>query len=222
MAPSPSTCRKLSNNGGFAPRDLSFMKNTAPPVAARATKKPGQPKAPRTAGPDSGFVPSGLDLENYVPAYLTFVTTKLASGAASTYRKHFDVGIEIWRVLVMLALEEKVSVNMVCKLIGMDKGSVSRCFKSMYEKGLITFSSDPRDGRVRYATLTPAGREKHDQIQGVALERQRALLSCITPGEAEILIKLLHRLHGNLPEVEKATRAYVHKHVEDTGAQQVK
>lgn len=170
----------------------------------------------------SGFVPSGLDLENYVPAYLTFVATKLASGAASTYRKHFGVGIEIWRVLVMLALDEKVSVNMVCKLIGMDKGSVSRCFKSMHEKGLITFSSDPKDGRVRYATLTQAGRDKHDQIKGVALERQRALLSCVTPEESKILIKLLHRLHGNLPEVEKATQAYVHKHVAGAGVQQAK
>ena len=186
------------------------MRKVVTPVSRPAVKKSGRPKAASGA---SGFQPSGLDLENYVPAYLTFVTTKLASGAASTYRKHFGVGIEIWRVLVMLALEEKVSVNMVCKLIGMDKGSVSRCFKSMYEKGLITFSSDPSDGRVRYATLTPAGRAKHDQIQGVALERQRALLSCISPDESAILIKLLHRLHGNLPEVEKATREYVRKHV---------
>lgn len=160
---------------------------------------------------------NGLDLENYAPAYFTFVATKLASGAAAVYRKHFGVGIEIWRVLVMLALDEKVSVNMVCKLIGMDKGSVSRCFKSMYEKGLITFSHDPHDGRVRYATLTPAGRRKHDEIKAVALAREQAFLSCLQPQEAAVLIDMLHRLHANLPEVEKATQQYLHQHVVKPG-----
>jgi len=158
---------------------------------------------------------SGLDLENYAPAYFTFVTTKLAGGAAAAYRKHFGVGIEIWRVLVMLALDEKVSVNMVCRLIGMDKGSVSRCFKSMYEKGFITFSHDPKDGRVRYATLTAAGRRKHDEIKGLALERERAFLSCLSPEETRVLLGLLHRLHANLPNVEKATQQYLREHVVD-------
>jgi len=169
--------------------------------------------AARRAAANRGPASTGIDLGHYAPAYFTFIATKMASGAASVYRKHFGVGIEIWRVLVMLALDEKVSVNMVCKLIGMDKGSVSRCFQSMYAKGLITFSTDPRDGRVRYATLTQAGRDKHDQIKKVALERERALLSCISPEETEVLIKLLHRLHTNLPNVEKATAAYVHEHV---------
>lgn len=151
----------------------------------------------------------GIDLEQYVPAYLTFTATKLASGAAAVYRKYYGVGIEVWRVLVMLALEEKVSVNMVCKLIGMDKGSVSRCFKTMYEKGFITFSVDPDDGRVRYATLTPAGRAKHDEIKAVALERQRVLLSCLSDAEAQTFMGLLLRVHANLPNVEKATQAYI-------------
>ncbi len=181
------------------------------PPAAKRRSAPADKAAARSRS--VGWTSSGIDLGHYAPAYFTFIATKMASGAAAVYRKHFGVGIEIWRVLVMLAIDEKVSVNMVCKLIGMDKGSVSRCFKSMYEKGLITFSTDPADGRVRYATLTQAGRDKHDQIKKVALERERALLSCISAEETEVLIKLLHRLHTNLPNVEKATAAYVHEHL---------
>lgn len=184
----------------------------------KAIETEGKTRKARAAGrakkapAEAAWQANGLDLENYAPAYFTFVATKLASGAAAVYRKHFGVGIEIWRVLVMLALDEKVSVNMVCKLIGMDKGSVSRCFKSMYEKGFITFSHDPRDGRVRYATLTPAGWRKHDEIKAVALERERAFLSCLQPDEAAQLIELLHRLHVNLPHVETATQQYLHRH----------
>lgn len=185
--------------------------------AAKARGKAGGVAASQTQAHLEAANPvwqaNGIDLEHYVPAYFTFIATKLAGGAGAVYRKHFGVGIEIWRVLVMLALDEKVSVNMVCKLIGMDKGSVSRCFKSMYEKGFITFSHDPRDGRVRYATLTEAGWRKHDEIKAVALERQRALLSCLNPEETRTLIGLLHRLHVNLPNVEHATQQYLREHV---------
>ncbi|HLU19885.1 MAG TPA: MarR family winged helix-turn-helix transcriptional regulator [Pusillimonas sp.] len=167
-------------------------------------------KKPEIEQPDAKpWLSSAIDLEHYAPAYFTFITTKLAGGAASVYRKHFGVGIEVWRVLVMLALDEKVSVNMVCRLIGMDKGSVSRAFKSMYEMGLIKFSHDPKDGRVRYATLTEAGRRKHDEIKAVAMTRERAFLSCLEPEEVPVLLEMLWRLHANLPEVEKATQAFL-------------
>jgi DNA-binding MarR family transcriptional regulator len=55
------------------------------------------------------------------------------------------------------------------------------------------------------ATLTKKGRALHDQILGIALERERAFLSPLTASETETLIKLLKRLHENLPEVERAT-----------------
>lgn len=190
----------------------------APGTMVKQTRKAAAKLKPGSAAQSArvyGRRSSGIDLDNYAPAYFTFIATKLASRAGATYRKHFGVGIEIWRVLVMLAIDEKISVNMVCKLIGMDKGSVSRCFKSMYEKGLVTFSSDPNDGRVRYATLTRAGHEKHERIKAVALERQRALLSCLTSEEAKVLIKLLRRLHTNLPNVEIETAAFVREHVID-------
>lgn len=173
----------------------------------------GKPRGVKPFNETGKWLSSGIELEQYAPAYFTFITTKLAGGAASVYRRHFGVGIEVWRVLVMLALDEKVSVNMVCRLIGMDKGSVSRAFKSMYEMGLITFSHDPHDGRVRYATLTAEGRRKHDDIKAVAMERERAFLSCLNPEEVPVLLDMLWRLHGNLPNVETATQQYLQAHV---------
>ena len=193
-------------------------------------KKPARPtseslKAPKARGKKQTaqsdraqeavreWQPNGIDLDNYAPAYFTFITNKWASESSSVYREYFDVGIEIWRVLVMLAIDEKVSISMVCKLVGMDKGSVSRCFKTMYEKGLVTFSHDPHDGRVRYATLTEAGWRKHDEIKGLALARQQALLSCLSPQESEVLIDMLRRIHVNLPNAEKVTQQYLQDHV---------
>ena len=179
---------------------------------------PARPTARRTAAHPAARPVA--DLERYVPAFLTWIANKLSRGASQHYLKVFDVGIETWRCLVLLAIENSISAQKVSKIIGMDKASVSRCFKSMQAKGLITMGLDAEDGRLRIATLTPKGRTLHNQILGVALERERAFLSVLDDEEHETLIRLLRRLHENLPAVETATTAYVGRHFPEAARRQ--
>ena len=167
------------------------------------------PMPSREQGP--GRPPAGaeLDLERYVPAYLTWIANKLSRGASQHYLRLFDVGIETWRCLVLLAVEGAVTAQQVSRIVGMDKGSVSRCFKGMHDRGLIRTQLDDRDGRVRVAVLTPEGRALHARILDVALERERAFLSVLRGSEVDLLISLLRRLHENLPAVEAATQEYI-------------
>jgi DNA-binding MarR family transcriptional regulator len=153
-----------------------------------------------------------VDLDRYAPAYFTWIANKLSRGASQHYLAAFDVGIEIWRVLVLLAIHGSISAQQVCRIIGMDKASVSRCFKAMQARGFITLGLDAADGRLRVATLTDAGRAMHDQIRGIALERERAFLAVLDVAERKTLIELLHRLHENLPAVEQATDRYLAQH----------
>ena len=164
--------------------------------------------------------PQVVDLERYVPAFLTWIANKLSRGAYQHYLSVADVGIETWRCLVLLAIEGSISAQQISKVIGMDKGSVSRCFKSMQAKGLIKLGLDADDGRVRIATLTSKGRKLHDQILGIALERERALLAVLSPAERNTLIGLLSRLHDNLPEVDAATARYVAERFPEAAARQ--
>jgi DNA-binding MarR family transcriptional regulator len=150
-----------------------------------------------------------LDLERYVPAYLTWIANKLSRGASQQYLKLFDVGIETWRCLVLLAVDGSVSAQQASRVIGMDKGSVSRSFKSMQERGFIRTNLDVRDGRIRRAVLTPQGRALHARIREVALARERAFLSVLQDTEIDTLLGLLRRLHENLHAVEAATQAYI-------------
>lgn len=150
-----------------------------------------------------------IDLERYVPAYLTWTANKLSRGASSFYLKHFGVGIEIWRCLVLLAVDGACSANQVSRVIGMDKASVSRCFKRMQEGGLIRIELDQSDGRARIAVLTAKGRALHGDMRGVAMERERALLAVLSQGEAASLLALLQRVHENLPAVEAATEQFM-------------
>ena len=168
-----------------------------------------RPPAPRRQGTSIADTGRVVDLERYVPAFLTWIANKLSRGASQHYLAAFDVGIEVWRCLVLLAVEDSISAQQVSRIVGMDKASVSRCFKSMHADGLITLGLDDADGRIRIARLTKKGRALHDKIIGIALERERAFLSVLSDAEQETLIGLLKRLHSNLPQVEEATAAYV-------------
>jgi DNA-binding MarR family transcriptional regulator len=176
-------------------------------MPTRRALSPVDPTAPE---------PTLIDLDRYVPAYLAWIANKLSRGASQHYLNAFDVGIETWRCMVLLAVEGSVSAQRISKVIGMDKASVSRCFKGMLADGLIVLELDDSDGRLRMAKLTKKGRELHDRIVGVALERERAFLSVLTPKEQDTLLDLLKRLHENLPQVDSATERYVAQNVTPT------
>lgn len=170
-------------------------------TSVRRAGAPGRQPEPQAS--------SVIDLERYVPGVLTWIAKKLSHGAAQNYLKLFDVGIETWRCLVLLAIEGSISAQNVSRIIGMDKGSVSRCFKRMQTQSLITLRLDDGDGRLRIATLTKKGRALHNQIMGLALERERAFLEVLSEAERDALIGMLQRLHENLPAVDEATEIYV-------------
>ncbi|MDA7418399.1 MarR family transcriptional regulator [Xenophilus arseniciresistens] len=166
-------------------------------------------RAPLAGQPHEDGPTAYVDLQRYVPAYLTWTANKLSRGASGFYLTHFGVGIEVWRCLVLLAVDGACSAQQVSRVIGLDKASVSRCFKRMQEDGLIRIELAPRDGRSRIAVLTPRGRVLHDQIREVALARERALLAVLSPQEAQALLALLQRVHENLPNVEAATAQFL-------------
>ena len=169
-------------------------------------RNPG-PSAPPEHAPTAH-----IDLERYVPAYLTWTANKLSRGASQFYLRHFGVGIEVWRCLVLLAVEGACTAQQVSRVIGMDKASVSRCFKSMQASGLVRIALDQADGRARIAVLSAKGRALHDRIRDVAMERERALLAVLAPAEAAQLLSLLQRVHENLPAVEAATQRFIAAH----------
>lgn len=96
------------------------------------------------SAPQGGDASLAMDLDRYVPAYLTWIANKLSRGAS-----------------------------------------------------------------LRMAVLTPKGRHLHDQIMGMAQERERAFLSVLDEDEVEVLLGLMRRLHANLPAVEASTQAHV-------------
>src|SRR5689334_20419205 len=161
-----------------------------PAPSTRVRPKP----APVEAGPT-------LDLDRYVPAFVTFIANKLSNSATAFYQREFGVNVTEWRIMSLLAIEPGIPASRICHVIGFDKGPVSRTLAAMQQRGLIAIRIDPEDGRTHSISLTARGHAMHDKIIVVALERERRLLSCLDKDEREVLIDLLRRLHDNLGAV---------------------
>jgi DNA-binding MarR family transcriptional regulator len=185
-------------NSRTKPKSPQHGPRKSAPIAARSSVRK------TAAGPV-------LDLDKYVPGLLTLITSNLSGGASAAYLSLYAVGIETWRVMVMLAIEGRVTAQQVVQLLGVDKGAVSRTFKTMNAEGLLQLEPDPHDLRVRYAVMTPKGRALHDRMIRLALLREAVALSVLSDAEVRVLRDLLGRVNAGLPDVEAASAAFIGK-----------
>ena len=160
------------------------------PPSTRSRQKP----APADVGPT-------LDLDRYVPAFITFIANKLSNSATAFYQRQFGVNVTEWRIMSLLAIEPGIPASRICQVIGFNKGPVSRTLAEMQQRGLITIRTDPNDARTHSISLSAKGRATHDKVIVAALDRERRLMSCLDASEQEVLIDLLRRLHNNLGAV---------------------
>jgi DNA-binding MarR family transcriptional regulator len=161
-------------------------------------RKPRRPSPSESAVADNGPL---LDLDRYVPAFITFIANKLSNSATVFYQRNFGVNITEWRIMSLLAIEPGIPASRICNVIGFDKGPVSRNLSMLQKRGLVAIRTAPDDGRTHAISLTARGRAVHDKVIVAALERERRLLSCLKKEEREVLIDLLRRLHENLGAV---------------------
>ena len=94
-------------------------------------------RAGPTAPDDTRISAHALNLDNYVPAYLTYLAGKISNSASATYRPQFGIGITDWRIMALLATEPWISAGRVCDVIGLDKGAVSRSVRGMKSAGIV-------------------------------------------------------------------------------------
>ena len=152
--------------------------------------------------PGTGETGPTLDLDRYVPAFITFIANKLSNSSTAFYQKNFGVNVTDWRIMSLLAIEPGIPASRICHVIGFDKGPVSRTLSVLQKRGLVTIRTAPDDGRTHSISLTAKGRATHDRVIVAALERERRLLSVLRKDEREVLIDLLRRVHGNLDAVK--------------------
>src|ERR1700759_3466366 len=143
--------------------------------------RPRQKPAPADVGPT-------LDLDRYVPAFITFIANKLSNSATARYQRDFGVNVTEWRIMSLLAIEPGIPAARICHVIGFDKGPVSRTLAAMEKRGLVAIRADRHDARTHSISLTAKGQTTHDKVIVAAFDREKRLLSCLGKDEQELLI----------------------------------
>src|ERR1700738_3727089 len=88
-----------------------------------------------------------LDLDRYVPAFVTFIANKLSNSATAFYQRNFGVNVTEWRIMSLLAIEPGIQASRICHVIGFNKGPVRRTLSTMKKRGLVAMRTAPDDGR---------------------------------------------------------------------------
>jgi len=153
-------------------------------------RRPG-PQAPDNTRTSA----QALDLDNYVPAYLTYLAGKISNSASATYRPKFGVGITDWRIMALLATEPWITAGRVCDVIGLDKAAVSRSVREMKKIGIVEADEDQYRQLI---ALTRKGLAMHDRIVKLSLDREQQLLKNFSAAERKLLINFLSRMHAQV------------------------
>jgi DNA-binding MarR family transcriptional regulator len=104
----------------------------------------------------------------------------------------------------MFAREPGCTAAHASKIIGIDKGAVSRSLQRLEAEGLVTAGELHPNGRSRGWTLSKQGRRMHQRILQVALERQKDVLQGFDAEEVEAFCGYLQRFLRNLESLTAA------------------
>jgi len=166
------------------------------------------------AVPSSGSVPAGmpgsskivdghvvLDLDNYIPYFITSINNTLNSGSSQLYLQRFGVGVVEWRVAAMLAIEPRIPAARICEVVALDKAATSRALTKLHRAGYVAYEEFPRDPRRKIWWLNEKGQALHAEIIAIALERERVLLDGLSPQDRATVLSALRIMHVNVQKL---------------------
>lgn len=141
-----------------------------------------------------------IDLNTYIPSFLSTINNALSRGASQLYRDQFNIGIVEWRVMSMLAIEPNIQAVRIGEVICTDKGQVSRALLKLSEANLVESEIVSADVRKKNWWLNKAGYEMHAQIMELALERERQLIEGCDPEDLEAFLRVARLMDKNLTQ----------------------
>lgn len=156
------------------------------------------PRLPKTrpAGP-CGPV---LDLSNHIGTKVAILANRLSRSASRFYRARFGIGVVEWRLMLFIGYAGETRANTICSATALDKGAVSRSLGTLQRMGFVSVKEDGADCRRNNVSLTAKGWALHDELVPITIERQRNLVSGLTPAEIETFARLIDRLQAKLDD----------------------
>jgi DNA-binding MarR family transcriptional regulator len=130
-------------------------------------------------------------LHDHILALIQLLAIR-TQAASSPLRKELGLGSMDFRAMSVLAAEPEISGARIAEVIGRDEAAVSRSLKPLIARGLI--EEVPASGRARRLRLTAEGRAIQQRGWHFAREREKRVISVLTPAQQEDLRAMLRTL----------------------------
>jgi DNA-binding MarR family transcriptional regulator len=173
-------------------------------VSVPASMRPKASLLQSVASNKGAPVPSplgGILADDFIAVLITTVATRLSRGSTNFYRARWDIGMQDWRVLLVLARTQALNVGSLACAAGLDKAAVSRSLSMLKNRGIVDIEQTRSRGRAVFATLTPAGRRVCAEILQASRDRQDGLFTAFPKKETDALATMLRRFAQALDEV---------------------
>lgn len=135
-----------------------------------------------------------LKLDRFLPYLINVLASRVSRSLGETYGARFGISIAEWRVIAHLAGQDRISVREIYERVDLDKSKISRAAARLEAAGLIEKRVAAADRRLVELRLSRKGRRLFQQIEPLALDYEKQLLSALDPQERKAFVAAMDRL----------------------------
>ncbi|NIQ37692.1 MAG: MarR family transcriptional regulator [Proteobacteria bacterium] len=115
----------------------------------------------------------------------------------------FDIPAAELKCLMLFGGERYLTVKGIAQKLEVAKSRVTKIVNGLVEKGLVAQIDDPKDGRIRLISLTPAGHKKSDEIDAFRKEIHREILLHMGVDERKNVLSYLEVLRSAMEALKE-------------------
>lgn len=119
----------------------------------------------------------------------------------NSYLEKMDLTLSQTRVLLVLALNNGVSIDFLAEKSNIGKSSVTKSVKILEKKGFLTKDINPKDNRKKIVKITNKGRNIQKEALKINNEIEESIVSAIGEEEIKILKKQLMTLDDLIKKI---------------------
>lgn len=129
---------------------------------------------------------------------LTGVANRLNRSASAFYSRRYGVGVQEWRLLLVLGRGGKMTVGDAANAADIDTAAASRALKTLNDRKLVSLEMTRSRGRATIARLTDTGQALFAQLREASAERASQISDGLNPEEIQQINAQLTRILTNI------------------------
>lgn len=144
-----------------------------------------------------------LELLDFFPYRLSILEQRVSQSVAKPYKDLYSLSRNDWRAMATLALLQPITATDIASFTKLEKMQVSRAVQRLRAADLLVAMPDPEDKRAIYYRLSAKGIEVYNDIVPKVMDKERDILSCLTPAEQSTLKNLLDKVDVHLANQDR-------------------